>query len=853
MGTPDLQLLKGRRFELVLDYEVAQGEIHARLDALVLNRAKRAKHDCPYTPVRFVPSEKVSTDDKLLLAFDAIAFSKAYGKLPRAGRIIHGGSHAIANISVSALIGRIQRVLKVISNQANATPPPPALNKHCAECEFQSRCREIAIEKDDLSLLKTLSAKERKKQNEKGIFTVLQLSYTFRSPRHSAHASPKHHPALKALAIRKNQIHVLGSPAFGLPETPVYIDVEGDPDRDFYYLIGLRITSEGGPLLYSYWADSPNDEREIWTNCLRTLHELASPRLIHYGAYETQFLKRMKARYPEAGSASQLDELTSSAQNLLSVIYPHVYFPTYTNGLKEVASYLGYRWSSDSPSGLAALGWRLRWELSREETLKDKLIVYNAEDCAAAEKVANTLAAICRPESALEGTYPTVNADTLKREYPQRFGDVDFVLPEFRMINAAAYWDYQRSKVYVRSNKAFRRNMRKAPNRPFMRDVPVNKLVVMNEERPATCARCASPLIYSIGRTSQKVHDLRFSPAGVKRWVVKYSHRRFICWKCKTTFRLHTRKHKHGTGLRAYLLYQFIDLQVPQNAVAKSIRELFKLPLSRGSINRLKASEAARLEPAYQSILERVVKGALVHADETKVNIAGKDGHVWVFTSLEDVAFVYSASRDAATPQAVLANFRGVLISDFYAAYDSIPCAQQKCLIHLMRDVNDDLAKQPFNEEMKELAQRFATLLKPMIETVDRFGLKAYHLRRHKESVNRFYEVLTRRDYHTDVAISYKKRFERNAGKLFTFLDHDGVPWNNNNAEHAIKAFVRLRRSIEGKSSVNGIRDYLVLLSVSETCKCRGVSFLDFLRSGQTDIRCFEAGSTHRGHAVQPE
>ncbi len=124
--------------------------------------------------------------------------------------------------------------------------------------------------------------------------------------------------------------------------------------------------------------------------------------------------------------------------------------------MKEVASYLGYRWSSDSPSGLAALGWRLRWELSREETLKDKLIVYNAEDCAAAEKVANTLAAICRPESALEGTYPTVNADTLKREYPQRFGDVDFVLPEFRMINAAAYWDYQRSKVYVRSNKAFR-------------------------------------------------------------------------------------------------------------------------------------------------------------------------------------------------------------------------------------------------------------------------------------------------------------------------------------------------------------------------------------------------------------
>jgi hypothetical protein len=277
--------------------------------------------------------------------------------------------------------------------------------------------------------------------------------------------------------------------------------------------------------------------------------------------------------------------------------------------------------------------------------------------------------------------------------------------------------------------------------------------------------------------------------------------------------------------------------------VAKSVNELFKLPLSRGSINWLKASEAARLEPAYKLILESIVKGTLVHADETKVNVAGKDGHVWVFTNLEDVAFVYSESRDAATPQGILSHFSGVLISDFYAAYDSISCAQQKCLIHLMRDLNDDLSKQPFNEEMKEMAQSFANLLKPIIETVDRFGLRAYHLRRHKASVNRFMTVLSERCYQTEVAVSYKRRFERNSGKLFTFLDYDGVPWNNNNAEHAIKAFVRLRRNIDGKSSAKGIRDYLVLLSVSETCKCRGISFLDFLRSGQADISSFGSGS----------
>jgi hypothetical protein len=63
-----------------LDYVVAQSEIDVRLDALVLNRVKPARLDCPYIPVRFVPSEKLSIDDKLMLAFDAVALSKVYGK-----------------------------------------------------------------------------------------------------------------------------------------------------------------------------------------------------------------------------------------------------------------------------------------------------------------------------------------------------------------------------------------------------------------------------------------------------------------------------------------------------------------------------------------------------------------------------------------------------------------------------------------------------------------------------------------------------------------------------------------------------------------------------------------------------
>ena len=89
------------------------------------------------------------------------------------------------------------------------------------------------------------------------------------------------------------------------------------------------------------------------------------------------------------------------------------------------------------------------------------------------------------------------------------------------------------------------------------------------------------------------------------------------------------------------------------------------------------------------------------------------------------------------------------------------------------------------------------------------------------------------------MASKLKQRFNKNRDKLFTFLRYDGVPWNNNNAEHAVKAFARLRDVIAGSSTKKGIDEYVTLLSISETCKYRGIDFLDFLRSGERDVATF--------------
>jgi transposase len=62
------------------------------------------------------------------------------------------------------------------------------------------------------------------------------------------------------------------------------------------------------------------------------------------------------------------------------------------------------------------------------------------------------------------------------------------------------------------------------------------------------------------------------------------------------------------------------------------------------------------------------------------------------------------------------------------------------------------------------------------------------------------------------------------------------VPWNNNNAEHAIKAFADLRTVIDGPTTERGIRDYLTLFSIYQTYVYRGIEFFEFLRSGETKL-----------------
>jgi predicted RecB family nuclease len=90
----------------------------------------------------------------------------------------------------------------------------------------------------------------------------------------------------------------------------------------------------------------------------------------------------------------------ASSLNLLSPMFATVYFPTYSNGLKENARFLGFEWSDPTADGHQSIVWRHLWEQSQDRMFREKLNTYNREDCAALGVVARALGQLFSPRAA---------------------------------------------------------------------------------------------------------------------------------------------------------------------------------------------------------------------------------------------------------------------------------------------------------------------------------------------------------------------------------------------------------------------------------------------------------------------
>jgi hypothetical protein len=692
-----------------------------------------------------------------------------------------------------------------------------------------------------------MGEKEVRKYARRGIFTVTQLSYTFRPPRRTkkpGQTKLSHSHALQALSIRERKVHVLGTPELPRSSTRIYLDIEGDPERRFCYLLGVVVQAGDTEERYSFWIDSPGEEAVLLGRLLDLAALHPDAWFYAYGGYEAAFLRRTGK---VAGRDHEVEQLLARTFNVLATMYLHVYFPVYSNGLKDVAGQLGFRWTESEASGELSVVWRREWEGNRSPALKEKLVTYNLEDCDALRRLTEFLYEICprpldggRPEPLTD--LPIAHVEKMDPVSSRRdWCRADFALPDFAFINERAYYDYQRNRVYVRTSNTIRRCQARQKGRKGKRNLPVNRRVEISTEK---CPFCGSERLSRIrsGCLNRLAFDLRITRGGIRRWVTRFTTSYHCCGSCGKRFLPwdYLRLDPHCHALKSWAMYQHVVRRTTLANVADMIKEYFGLPVFAPDVRSFKDLLARHYDGTYKRLLENLVAGNLIHADETEIHLKhGGKGYVWVFTNLEEVVFMYKPSREGTFLRDLLKNFRGVLVTDFYAAYDSLNCPQQKCLIHLIRDFNHDIQGNPWDEELKSLAGVFGSLLRAIVATIDQHGLKQRHLGKHKRDVDRFFKSVEGLILRSEVAEGYRKRLLKCQDTLFTFLDHDGVPWNNNNAEHAVKRFAYYREVADGLLTEAGLNQYLVLLSICLTCKYKGVNFLKFLVSQETDIDQF--------------
>lgn len=247
-----------------------------------------------------------------------------------------------------------------------------------------------------------------------------------------------------------------------------------------------------------------------------------------------------------------------------------------------------------------------------------------------------------------------------------------------------------------------------------------------------------------------------------------------------------------------------------------------------------------------KSIVQLLLKSPFIHADETKISIQGVNQYVWVFTDGNYVVFKLTETREPTIVHELLKNYAGTLISDFYPGYDSAPCKQQKCWVHLIRNLNDDLLESPFDTELETFALEVKNLIVPVMEEVQKYGLKRRILYKFKQEVDRFYKrTINDKQLKSDLAQKYQKLFIRYQDSLFTFLEQDGIPWHNNTAERAIR-HVAKQRAISTSFHASVMKNYLVLLGIKQACRFQGKLFFKFLLSGETDLDKFAARKRKR-------
>ena len=283
-----------------------------------------------------------------------------------------------------------------------------------------------------------------------------------------------------------------------------------------------------------------------------------------------------------------------------------------------------------------------------------------------------------------------------------------------------------------------------------------------------------------------------------------------------------------GPRLCALIGYLRNALRLPLQTIRGYLRTLHGVQVSVGALTDVLKGLARQGQAQEEALWEELRHSAIVHADETGWREDGQNGYIWLFSTPGEQGvrcFLYDQHRNQAVVARQLGeSFQGVLVSDFYGAYNWYAGRHQRCWAHLLRDLHTLKEEHGDQPEVLDWAQALRALY-------DRGQALAQNVQASQQEKEQGHlELVSRAE---ELALPYAriehpcrtlaKRVLRHQDELFQFVLVAGLAADNNLAERSLRPLVVARKISGGSRSSRGSQTRMTLASLFATWQVRGL------------------------------
>jgi transposase len=372
------------------------------------------------------------------------------------------------------------------------------------------------------------------------------------------------------------------------------------------------------------------------------------------------------------------------------------------------------------------------------------------------------------------------------------------------------------------------------------------------DHHPITCSCCGEKLS---GEDANPYRHQIVDIPPIKPIVVEHRLHQLVCDNCGITTRakLPLGVNPGGYETRVVALVAVLSgaYRHSQRMVQSAMSEVFGIPMSLGTVNKLRLEASSALENVVESAKTYVQNSRVVGADETRFVQGNADGcnekntqaWLWVMVTPLVAFFEITLSRCSQTAKNLLGeNFRGILNSDRYASYNWVGLEQrQLCWAHIKREFIKISERTGVSKQIGEaLLQQEEELFKLWYQVRDgtlsrcEFQLKVQFIRDSirsclEEAAN--YEVGYKEKTPFAKTVRTCRQILKVEPALWLFVDFEGVEPTNNEAERAIRPAVIWRRTSFGSQTKAGSTFVSRLLTVVTSLKFQRRNVLEFMAS----------------------